>query len=255
MFVLVPGWAGVERGSQRSLGTRPGRGSVASPQATVTSAILGLGPDHRCRRRLRPVPRGPLGGEGTPHHPSLVWAVPVVRASISRQAGVFIGLVTIAPLATFVGWLRDRSFVGARRHDPVHRRADGDVAHRSWFLPRRLRMVDLAWAVVFGVGVEALHVFTVYWIARGRRSPTRTARWHLAQGALGLPPRSAHRRGREPQRTGTSCELAAAAAPEPPRNRAQTTGKPRVRRLLAGAPDDRGRYREGRGRRNAPARA
>jgi uncharacterized BrkB/YihY/UPF0761 family membrane protein len=116
---------------------------------------------------------------------SLVWAVPVVRAKhLSRQAGVFIVLVTIAlALATFVGWLRDRSFVGGLVGTILYivvPTATWLIV--SWFLPRAegCSWVDmLPGAIVFGVGVEALHVFTVYWIAREVSSKSDT------YGALG----------------------------------------------------------------------
>ena len=116
---------------------------------------------------------------------SLVWAVPVVRAKrLSRQAGVFIVLVTIAlALATFVGWLRDRSFVGGLVGTILYIVVPTAMwLIVSWFLPRA---ADCEWwdllpgAVVFGVGVEALHVFTVYWIAREVASKSDT------YGALG----------------------------------------------------------------------
>jgi uncharacterized BrkB/YihY/UPF0761 family membrane protein len=94
-----------------------------------------------------------------------------VRAKhLSRQAGVFVGLVTIAlTLATFVGWLRDRSFVGGLVGTILFIVVPTGVwIVVSWYLPR----AGCEWwellpgALLFGVGVEALHVVTVYWIAR-----------------------------------------------------------------------------------------
>ena len=148
---------------------------------------------------------------------------------------MFIVLVTIAlALATFVGWLRDRSFVGGLVGTILYIVVPTAMwLIVSWFLPHA---ADCQWwdllpgAVVFGVGVEALHVFTVYWIAHevSTKSDTYGALgtslalllWAYLLGRLIV---AAANLERDPLAPPTR-EAKPRPRPNRPRNRARTTG-------------------------------
>jgi uncharacterized BrkB/YihY/UPF0761 family membrane protein len=117
---------------------------------------------------------------------SLVWGVPITRPkSTSKAALAFIGFVTLAlALAGFVGWLHSRSAIGGLFGILVYILVPtASWLLISWFLPHPpdCRWTDvLPGAIFFGVGVEALHVFTVYWIAH--EVSTKADRY----GAIGI---------------------------------------------------------------------
>jgi uncharacterized BrkB/YihY/UPF0761 family membrane protein len=121
---------------------------------------------------------------------SLVWGIPVTKPkSTTRAALVFVGIVTVAlALATLVGWLRDRSFLaglfGVILFVLVPTAAWLVV---SWFLPHPPECTwrsILPGALLFGIGVEVLHVFTVYWIAH--EISTKSDRYGALGTALAL---------------------------------------------------------------------
>jgi uncharacterized BrkB/YihY/UPF0761 family membrane protein len=101
----------------------------------------------------------------------LIWEVPMRKPkSLTRAAVIFIGIVTLAlALAELIEWVRGRSFLagiaGIVFFVVVPTAAWLLIA---WFLPHDKRCPLwnlLPGALLFGVGVEALHVFTIYWIA------------------------------------------------------------------------------------------
>ena len=120
---------------------------------------------------------------------SLVWGVTVPKLkSTSRAALVLIGLVTITlAFAEFVGWLRGRSFIAGLVATILYALVPAALwlLIASW-MPRE----ECPWwallpgAIVFGVGVEVLHLITVYWIAPVLGSKTET--YGAIGGALSL---------------------------------------------------------------------
>jgi uncharacterized BrkB/YihY/UPF0761 family membrane protein len=117
---------------------------------------------------------------------SLVWGIPIKRPkSTSKAAVVFIGFVTLAlVLAAFVGWLHARSAIGGLFGIVLYILVPTATwLLVSWFLPHPegCTWTDLLpGAIFFGIGVEALHVFTVYWIAH--EISTKADRY----GAIGI---------------------------------------------------------------------
>ncbi len=103
----------------------------------------------------------------------------------TRAALVLIGVVTLAlGVSVLVGKLRSASFLVGLVATLLFVAVPFAVwLLVSWFMPRP---ADLPWtallpgAVLFGVGIEMLHVVTVYWIAREVESKTDT------YGALGF---------------------------------------------------------------------
>ena len=117
---------------------------------------------------------------------ALVWHTEAGKpASATRAAGALVLLVTVAlALSGLIGMLRSASFLAGLLATllfiavPV-----GAWLFVSWHMPRA---PDLPWsallpgAVVFGVGLEVLHVITVYWIANQVEHKTDT------YGAIGF---------------------------------------------------------------------
>ena len=116
----------------------------------------------------------------------LVWRVPIARRTPRPKAVlIFLAAVTGAVvLAGAVDWLRHRSPVLALLAIILY----GVIPAMLWlvlayFLPHPDGMKWTAFwpgAVLFGVGAEALHVFTVYWIAHA--VSTKSDRY----GAIGV---------------------------------------------------------------------
>jgi uncharacterized BrkB/YihY/UPF0761 family membrane protein len=121
---------------------------------------------------------------------SLIWGIPVQKPkSTTRAAAVFVGIVTVGlAFATFVGWLRDRSFIGGLVGMVLFVLVPtGAWLVVSWFLPRASGTTWsslLPGAVLFGVGTAFLHVFTVYWIAH--QISTKSDRYGALGTALAL---------------------------------------------------------------------
>jgi uncharacterized BrkB/YihY/UPF0761 family membrane protein len=121
---------------------------------------------------------------------ALVWGVPMRKPKSSTKAAlVFIGLVTTSLfLAGFVGWLHQRSMIGGLVGIVLFVVVPtGTWLLVSWFLPHP---PECTWtsllpgAIFFGIGVEALHVFTVYWIAH--EISTKSDRYGAIGTALAL---------------------------------------------------------------------
>jgi uncharacterized BrkB/YihY/UPF0761 family membrane protein len=120
---------------------------------------------------------------------ALVWDEPVAkRRNLSRAAAVFIGIVTLAmALAALVGWLHNRSLVGGLLGSILFVLVPTAAwLLVSWFLPHR----ECPWwallpgALLFGLGVEFLHLFTIYWIAH--EVSTKSDRYGALGTALAL---------------------------------------------------------------------
>lgn len=117
---------------------------------------------------------------------ALIWHTPAGKpASMLRAVGVLVLLVTVAlALIGLIGAARDWSFVvgllGTLLFVAVPCAAWLFV---SWHMPHAS---DMPWtalipgALVFGVGLEVLHLITVYWISRSLENKTDT------YGAIGF---------------------------------------------------------------------
>jgi membrane protein len=117
---------------------------------------------------------------------ALIWHTRAGKAEKpARAAGMLIGVVTLAMgVAVLVGKLRGESVLLGLVATLLYVAVPFTVwLLVSWYMPRP---ADLPWtallpgAVFFGVGIEVLHVVTVYWIAREVESKTDT------YGALGF---------------------------------------------------------------------
>ena len=100
----------------------------------------------------------------------LVWDLPMRKPKkLTRAAGVLVGIVTLAlGLAWCVEWLRDRSFIAGLFGTVLYVLVPAAAwLLVSWFMPRK----ECPWwalvpgAALFGVGVELLHLLSVYWIS------------------------------------------------------------------------------------------
>ncbi len=99
----------------------------------------------------------------------LIWRVPIPKLrSTPRAVGAFVGLAcALVVMGAGVAWLRDQSLILGVIGLVLSMVVPGAVwLLASWWLPR----ADGPWwalgpgAVLFGVGVTALHAFTVIWI-------------------------------------------------------------------------------------------
>lgn len=99
----------------------------------------------------------------------LIWRVPIPKLrSTPRAVGAFVGLAcALVALSAAVAWLRDASLILGVVGLLLSMAVPGAVwLLASWWLPR----AECPWwalgpgAVLFGVGVTALHAFTVVWI-------------------------------------------------------------------------------------------
>ena len=100
----------------------------------------------------------------------LVWDLPMRKPKkLTRAAGVLVGIVTLAlGLAWCVEWLRDRSLIAGLFGTVLYVLVPAAAwLLVSWFMPRK----ECPWwalipgAALFGVGVELLHLLSVYWIS------------------------------------------------------------------------------------------
>jgi uncharacterized BrkB/YihY/UPF0761 family membrane protein len=117
---------------------------------------------------------------------ALVWRTPAGKPpSMMRAAGVLILVVTGAlAIIALIGQLRERSFllglVGTLLFLAIPCAVWIGV---SWFMPHPPEVPWTAFipgAVVFGIGMEVLHIITVYWISREIENKTDT------YGAIGF---------------------------------------------------------------------
>lgn len=120
---------------------------------------------------------------------ALAWRVRAGKfKSLTRASGLLIGGVTGAVvIAVLVGKLREQSLLLGLLAEIVSVAIPTVLwVAVSWHLPNRAaRWEDVApGAVLFGVGVIALHVITIYWIARVIESKTDT--YGAIGAALGL---------------------------------------------------------------------
>jgi uncharacterized BrkB/YihY/UPF0761 family membrane protein len=102
----------------------------------------------------------------------LVWGdVERRKISATKGAGVLVALVTVAvSLSALVGWLRGRSFVAGLVGIGLFMAVPFSLwLVVSWLLPHAR---DVAWtalvpgAAVVAIGVEVLHLVTLFWISR-----------------------------------------------------------------------------------------